>query len=99
MACGGSGCLPIGLVWGTLLLTVFAGALVSPAASQSPSPSPAPPPGQIKPTATCHRSAKYQHPADPLRRHAECIDEEFDWDETFAGAWSPMRKRLREVGI
>jgi hypothetical protein len=91
MAGGGSSCLPISIVWVTLLLTAFAGGLVSPAASQSPS--------QTKSAAAVHRSAKCQHPADPLRRHAECIDEDFDWDETLAGAWNGVRGRLREVGI
>jgi carbohydrate-selective porin OprB len=99
MARGGSSCLPISIIWVTLLLTAFAGGLVLPAASQSPSPSPGSPPSQTKSAAAAHRSAKCQHPADPLRRHAECIDEDFDWDETLAGTWNPMRKRLREVGI
>ena len=99
MARGGSSSLPIRIIWGTLLLTAFAGGLVLPAASQSPGPSPAPSASQTKSAAAIHRSAKCQHPADPLRRHAECIDEDFDWDETFAGAWNGVRKRLREVGI
>jgi carbohydrate-selective porin OprB len=96
---GGPSLLPIGIVWATLLLTAFAGGLVSPAASQTPGPAPAPHPGQTKSAAAVHRSAKCQHPADPLRRHAECIDQDFEWDETLAGAWNPMRKSLREVGI
>jgi carbohydrate-selective porin OprB len=99
MARGGSSCLPISVLWVTLLFTAFAGGLVSPAASQAPSPSPQSPPGQTKSPAAAHRTAKCQHPADPLRRHAECVDEDFDWDETLAGAWNPVRRRLREVGI
>lgn len=99
MARGGSSCLPVSIIRVTLLFTAFAGGLVSPAASQSPSPLPGPTPNQTKAAAAVRRSAKCQHPADPLRRHAECIDEDFDLDETLAGAWNGIRLRMREVGI
>jgi porin len=90
--------LPAGIARVTLLLAAFAGGLVSPAASQSPGPPP--PPNRTKATAAMHhRSSKCQHPADPLRRHAECIDEDFDLDETLAGAWNGIRQRMREAGI
>jgi hypothetical protein len=99
MARGGSTRLRVSIIWVTLLLTAFNGGLVSPAASQSPSPSPGPTPSQTKAAAAVHRSANCQHPADPLRRHAECIDEDFDLDETLGGAWNGIRLRMREVGI
>jgi carbohydrate-selective porin OprB len=83
---------PVSVAWVTLLLTAFAGGLVSPAASQSPGPT-------KTSAAVRHRNAKCQHPADPLRRHAECIDEDFDLDETLAGAWNGIRRSLRETGI
>jgi porin len=91
MARGGSSRLPVSTMWVTLLLTAFAGGLVSPASSQSSSPT--------KTGAVSHRSAKCKHPADPLRRHAECIDEDFDLDETLAGAWNGIRLRMMEAGI
>jgi porin len=100
MARDGSSRLPVSIIWATLLHTAFAGGLVSPAVSQSPVPSPGPAPSQANTAATAsHRSAKCQHPADPLRRHAECIDEDFDLDETLAGAWNGLRVKMREVGI
>src|ERR1700722_13672840 len=96
MARGVSSRLPVSIIWATLLHTAFAGGLVSPAVSKSPGPAPS----QAKTAATAsHRSAKCQHPADPLRRHAECIDEDFDLDETLAGAWNGLRRRTRGVGI
>src|SRR6202020_445699 len=91
MARGGSSLLPVNTIGVTLLLTAFAGGLVSPASSQSSSPT--------KTGAVSHRSAKCKHPADPLRRHAECIDEDFDLDETLAGAWNGIRLRMMEAGI
>jgi carbohydrate-selective porin OprB len=45
------------------------------------------------------RNVKCQHPADPLRRHADCIDEDFDWDETLAGGWSGIRVRMGKFGV
>src|ERR1700733_2377975 len=90
MARGGSSRLPVGIIWATLLLAAFAGDLVSPASSQSSSPTPSP---NKTAAAVSQRRAKCQHPADPLRRHAECIDEDFDWDETLAGAWNGLRLR------
>jgi hypothetical protein len=100
MARGGCSRLPVTIIWVTLLLAAFAGGLVSPAVSQSPGPSPGPIPSQTKTAAAVHhRSAKCQHPADPLRRHAECINEDFDLDETLAGAWNGLRVRMREAGI
>jgi len=40
-----------------------------------------------------------QHPANPLRRHADCLDEDFNWDETFEGGWSGIRVRMRKIGV
>jgi porin len=92
MTRGGPHRRPVSIAWVMLLLAAFAGDLVSPAASQSP--------GQTGTSvAMSRRNAKCQHPADPLRRHAECIDEDFDLDETLAGAWNGIRRSLRETGI
>jgi porin len=100
MVGSGSSRLPVSIARVALLLAAFAGGLILPAASQSPSPSPGAAPNQTNPLAAVrHRSAKCQHPADPLRRHAACIDEDFDLDETLAGAWNGIRQRMREVGI
>ena len=99
MARGGSSCLPVSIIRVTLLFTAFAGGLFRRRLRNRQARCLGRPQTRPKQLLRFRRSAKCQHPADPLRRHAECIDEDFDWDETLAGAWNGIRKRMREIGI
>jgi carbohydrate-selective porin OprB len=40
-----------------------------------------------------------RHPADPRRRHHDCDNQDFDWDETLAGGWNDIRRATKRIGI